>query len=188
MLHMKKYINYIVAFVVVALLAIFYYFIVTENEKMKVAKAKQSEGTEIAGKIVEDILCEIDEENNMKLSELVKDRPKLIFRFSNTHCSSCYERQIDKINEIFKHSDDIVILCSYTNRGFILFKSRNRTKVPVYRIPEEEIKWDVNKPFYFLLNKDMSVSNVYIPNINSQQEQQKTTQYLIKMRNVINAE
>ena len=59
---MKKYINYIVAFVVVALLAIFYYFIVTENEKMKVAKAKQSEGTEIAGKIVEDILCEIDEE------------------------------------------------------------------------------------------------------------------------------
>ena len=163
---------------------------------MKTAQQKQTEvkydfetHSEIAGKVVENVPCEIDKDNSINLSELVKDRPRLVLRISSTNCGPCRDQQLDRINEMFKQSDDIIVLSSHnTSRDFAVFKSTNRTKAPVYRVPKEEMEWDVNAPFYFVLNKNMSVSNVHIPDIHTQYERQKTVQYLINVKNLLNAE
>jgi len=87
---------------------------------------------------------------------------------------------------MFKHRDDVIILCSHnTNRDFLIFKSRN-INIPAYRVPKENLKWDTNAPFYFLLNKNLSVSNIHIPNTDTQQQQQISIQYLANMQNIIN--
>jgi len=198
---MNKQYKLLATVLVVLGFVLFYLFALNENKQMEVAETVSHEAeleyknkfynlnfetnSKITGTVVKNILCEIEGESKISLSELVKEKPKLVFRYSNINCKTCFEAQLELINKLFENSEDVIILCSYNiSRDFLVFKKMNKIKVPIYRIPKEDMEWEINNPFYFLLNKSMSISNIYIPD---KKYQQMSLQYLLSMQKLINA-
>ena len=124
---------------------------------------------QMTGLIAPDVLCEEWKNETKPLSELVNLKPLLIYRYTELHCNTCYETEIEALKEEFSDTSNLVsIICSYhIERNFTLFKRMNEIKIPLYRIAMDTLKWPAEKysnPYYFILHPDMKISHVYVPN------------------------
>ena len=124
---------------------------------------------QMTGLSAPDVFYEEREKETKTLSELVKNKPLLIYRYSELHCNTCYETEIEALQKAFEYSPNLVsILCSYhVERTFIMFKRMNEIKIPLYRIAMDTLKWTAEKygnPYYFVLHPDMKISHIYFPN------------------------
>jgi len=66
--------------------------------------------------------------------------------------------------------DEIVILASYNNlKDLAIFLRVNKIKCPVYILDHEQLRICdnfSNSPFYFVMDKDLNISDIYFPQSN----------------------
>ena len=103
------------------------------------------------------------------LSELVRNKPLLFYRYADVNCNICYETEIKALQEAFVYTPELTgILCSYIiERDLINFKRLNVIKLSMYRIDSDAFNWEVEQngnPYYFVLHPDMKISHIYVPN------------------------
>jgi len=116
-----------------------------------------------------DILCLKQKGNLVSLSQMVKKKPVLVYRFTHKNCAPCNEAEISNIQEIFKDNlEPVNILCSYFSiDDFFTFKRMNRKITNSYHITFEAFELELekyNSPYYFVLHPDMKISHPYLPN------------------------
>lgn len=96
----------------------------------------------------------------------------LVFRYSILNCGACVAVEFNNMRELNidpKILNDKIIFVSYyedIRSQIIAYKSMN-LKVPMYIIPNNKLGLPIeehnNNPYYFIISKDLSVSNVFIP-------------------------
>lgn len=102
------------------------------------------------------------------MSDLVSQKPALVFRFSELNCYTCYETELSLLKKCFSAEEQhVAILCSYQQRRyFFAFKNHNDIHLPMFRISQDAFDWELEEhgvPYYFVLHSDLSVSHIYIP-------------------------
>jgi len=118
-----------------------------------------------------DVFCTERLKEGCFLSEMVKNRNLLIYRFSDNSCNPCYQEELDSLQKILPENCDFIkVLCSFkTTKDLLIFKITNNIELPIYLIPFDSFKWiaeDDDKPYYFILHQNMKISNIYVPDRN----------------------
>ena len=102
-----------------------------------------------------------------------------IIRYSELNCNVCIDSLFSCIDNHLnkKEKQQIHILASYHNRNdLLIFKRINNLSYPIYRIDSLGISLEnLNEPFIFVLNKDYSISHLFIPH---KERPQDTRRYL----------
>lgn len=102
---------------------------------------------------------------------LLEDGPRLIFRFTEDNCSSCYEAELPVIDSLQEAigSKQVIFLCSYKGGGKILKMVRKNYSLhnPIYYVPVERYSFRkdleaLNVPYYFMANSS-TLYNFFIP-------------------------
>jgi len=123
---------------------------------------------QMTGKNAPNIFCFENRNKENYLSELVQEKSLLIYRYTHKDCNTCYESEIQSLQEVFKDSIELTsILCSYyAIKDYLAFKKMVKVKTHIYHISFGAFDWiaeDCNKPYYFVLHPDMKISHVYVP-------------------------
>ena len=122
----------------------------------------------MTGKIAPSIACVEPNKGEFLLSELVKNKPVLIYRYTNKNCDPCYVAELKLFHKEFSDYDLVRVLCSYfTENEFVTSKRINKIKFPIYSIFFDAFDWKVeeyNSSYYFVLHPNMQISHIYIPN------------------------
>jgi len=110
-----------------------------------------------------------DNKKGNYLVDFVKNKPILIYRYSDINCTTCYETEIKELQAEFINNPELsIILCSYRiDQEFLVFKRINQIKLSLYRINSDAFDWEVEKygnPYYFVLHPNMKISHIYVPN------------------------
>ena len=124
----------------------------------------------MTGVCVPDAYCMNNQSKRELLSEMVKDKPLLIFRIDGFYCRSCYADILTELqtelSNIF-HFDDVSVLCSQlSERDLSIIKRTYNLNFSAYIIPAKSFNWTVeerNVPYFFVLHPDMKISHIYIP-------------------------
>lgn len=119
------------------------------------------------GMYAKDVKCCTKSEQFL-LSEIVKDRPVLVFRYSDINCNTCIEAEIEALQKVFKTDlQSILILCSYNiDKDFYTFKKVNKINCPIYKIDHNSFDWapeEYKNPYCFVLHPTLKVSDIYVP-------------------------
>lgn len=113
---------------------------------------------------------QVSDVNNKKifLNELLKDKNRLILRFSELTCNVCVDSELLNMKKYLNviGSENIIILASYkTIRDLIIFKRINRIEFPVFNIAESDLPVDpAGGPFLFVANAREKGFMPFIPN------------------------
>jgi len=106
------------------------------------------------------------EKSDSQLLHNVLDRTKLVLRYSELNCQTCVDAMLTQLlnNEKFNTSN-CILLAYYRNPAYLYqFMRINRLQLPVYSIKSTGLLPDtLNIPYFYLLDKDLRVSNVFIP-------------------------
>ena len=124
---------------------------------------------QMTGLIAPSISCIKSNKSEYLLSELVNEKPLLIYRYTNAGCSPCYIAELKLFHKVFSDNYDLArVFCSYqTELEFVTSKKINKIKFPYYRITLEAFDWkleEYNSSYYFVLHPDMKISHIYVPN------------------------
>jgi len=106
------------------------------------------------------------EKSDSQLLHNVLDRTKLVLRYSELNCQSCLDAVLTQIQSNSNFSNEnTLLLAYYKNPAYLYqFKRMNRLRLPVYSINKTGLPPDtLNIPYFYLLDKDLRVSNVFIP-------------------------
>ena len=127
---------------------------------------------QMTGLLAPELFCMITNTKGCQLSEMSKEKPVLIYRYTNKSCEECYidaltelEKEIQ--NEVLENRDFVKILCSHeTERELMILRRTYKFSVPIYRIPSDAFSWvaeESHKPYYFVLHPNMKISHIYVP-------------------------
>jgi len=112
-----------------------------------------------------------DSSNIIKpLKDVFKNGQKyiLVCRFSKMHCESCVSSSIEKLRVWVdsKRIDNVLFLGNYQNNRIFKrtvplygIKEMNVFNSPSLNIPIDELGY----PYYFVLDNDMRISNIFVP-------------------------
>ena len=119
--------------------------------------------------IATDILCYKNQTDWSYMSDMVKDRPFLIFRFSESGCKPCNFDLLTQIQTTLSDYSSFVRMFHSVNteRELLMFKNTYNIILPLYLIPSKPFDWIAEKenvPFFFVLHPNMKISHVYVPN------------------------
>lgn len=104
-----------------------------------------------------------------RLKQLIKDKPKLIFMFSELNCKTCIDMQLPNVNKVSEiiGSGNMIILASYAyKRDLIQFMRMNKINLDVYNIDKANFNlplFDENVPFFFIIEPDLTCSCLFVP-------------------------
>jgi hypothetical protein len=123
----------------------------------------------MAGLIAPDVFCIKSSTEENLLSEMVKDQPLLIYRYTHKNCNTCYLEELKALQEDFPdYFDFISVLCSYqSDKELLIHKRTHKIELPLYNVPFDAFNWiteEHNSPYYFVLHPNMKISNIYVPN------------------------
>jgi len=110
----------------------------------------------------------VNGKDTIYLSDII-DSDKLIFRYSELHCNTCIDAQIDalKANIDLFNKNDVIILTKSTNRQYITqFKKFNKIEFPIYELTDslEVIIPDIDLPYYFIIEKKTTrINSAFVP-------------------------
>lgn len=164
------------------------FFISSCQEEMKKNKVSGISGDINLNNNLRNVINEVDKitlksENNIikdliffdldnyaySLKELVGDNLKIVFRFSDKHCSSCIEHTLKYLKKIENKIgiDNIIIMGDFKNRHshsiFVRLNSGILQKVYNYN---ENLKLPVDSlslPYIFTINNSLRTKNVFVP-------------------------
>ena len=103
------------------------------------------------------------------LSFTKREKPILILRIKETYCSTCIENEINMINKMGNEiKDNLCILTSHSSkRNIKRMMMKYNIDIPYQEIPynflDQYYFEEFNAPYYFLLHKDMRISQIYLP-------------------------
>ena len=132
-------------------------------KNMKAQLASEGQSINVAMKI------KGSDSNEILLGNVVGERPKLIFRFSELNCTTCVDSQfymIKKYQQIVGASNIIILTSSNSERNAFLFNRDEHLQCPVYSVPFDELGLpieDLNIPYYFIVDKDLTAKLIHIP-------------------------
>jgi hypothetical protein len=101
------------------------------------------------------------------LSELFKDKEKLVFFFTSKHCYSCIDAAIPRLDALANviGLDKIILLAQMEEkRDIISFKAKYNTRLQIYNVDSFAIRGDakqVNHPFLFLITNENQPHNPF---------------------------
>lgn len=131
-----------------------------------------------------------EERDTISISQLVGLK-KLIYRISDLHCNSCVLNEFENLKSILSkyniESNNIVIIGFYQNlRHLKIFRRINRLEnFEIYNLLDSNIGLEadiLDMPYFFVLNKNLSVESTFIP---TKDANQKTQNYLISSLNKV---
>ena len=119
--------------------------------------------------IVKEELVSINE--SLDLNHLLNQMSQLvILRISDQNCSVCVDAELEELENLQKKLTEkqVVVLASFENKRElrILTEGVKKLGVPIFSIRFDKVHLpieEVNIPYYFMLDSDWSVSNVFIP-------------------------
>jgi len=121
----------------------------------------------LSGVKIANIDCVNIHGDSTKLSDLVTGESVLVLHYSELYCSACYQKQFDLLQRFFPDSTKFLVLGSHANfRNFKFYWNRSQYSLPAYCIAYGSLDWYANEydyPYYFILNKDLTVSYFYVP-------------------------
>jgi hypothetical protein len=103
--------------------------------------------------------------DSIRLANLI-NRPVLVLRYNELGCQTCVDALISALLKVDMLKDSNTLLLTYYRDPSYLrqFKRINRLSMPIYNIKHTSLTPDtLNLPYFFVLHKDLTVSNVYIP-------------------------
>lgn len=109
------------------------------------------------------------EKQRIKLSSLLDDEYKVVFKYSSTNCSSCINSELEHIIKLSRHvpKNRIIVLGEFTNRRQFLASMKGHSiDFPVYQLETKafgDLLEKENVPFFFLINKELQVQDLFIP-------------------------
>lgn len=108
--------------------------------------------------------------NTILLKDLVKDYPKLVFRFTSLNCDKCYKEVLSVIaKQSKKHNDcDLLLIVSFNhiNNLRLILRDYN-LRVPFFFTTSASLINEldsINFPYFFTLGQDGKVSNMFFVN------------------------
>lgn len=111
------------------------------------------------------LLLQKEKGEKVAFSKVVK-KQVLVFRYSELNCQSCVDAMLTQLqkNKKFNNSNTL-LLAWYNNPSYLYqFKRMNRLNLNVFSIKTTSLPPDtLNIPYFYLLDKDLKVSNVFIP-------------------------
>lgn len=122
-----------------------------------------------ANGIMIDSMLQLKTEKNkdILMKELVGEHSKLVFRYSQLHCNVCVDQEVKFLKDLIDEIGDenILILAHYDSfRNLSLFKRTNQVSTKVFNIKDIKLPIEeYNIPYYFVVNKDLHISDVMIP-------------------------
>lgn len=138
------------------------------SSKIAMLQADQLSMVSSSGeKISKDILLCDDEGNEIILGDISQGRRKFIFRYSYLNCNVCVDALIPMIKTLAQEigDDNVIFIATYKNeRNLHVFKRINQIRSQIYNIESLPIILDdINTPYCFVLEKDDTISHVFIP-------------------------
>lgn len=124
---------------------------------------------ENSGALLDNITIEDFNNKTYQLKELINERSKLIFMFSELNCQTCIDMQLPNIEQLSKDigAENIILLASYSNkRDLFQFARINRIKLEIYNFDKNDIQIpiiDSNVPFFFIINSNLTSNCFFIP-------------------------
>ena len=118
-------------------------------------------------KIRDDLIAfDPDSVKNRYLREVVNDHPVLILRISSEDCDVCIDRIIEQLKLIGneKLKEKIILITDFKYpRQIPIFVREHGIEFKVLSLPRFEFGSEIDKftPFYFIVQKDFSVSNLF---------------------------
>jgi len=126
--------------------------------------------------LTDDLTFEIDEHllslnQSLVLGNLLKEKSQLaVLRISDQNCSLCVETELEEIEKLQQVLPEhrVVVLASFENkRGLkILTEGLKKIGTPIFSVRFDKVHLPIeeaNIPYYFVLNRDWTVSNIFIP-------------------------
>lgn len=103
--------------------------------------------------------------DSITFANLIK-RPVLVLRYNELGCQTCVDKLLAELLKSETFNDSNTLLLTYYPEPAYLrqFKRVNRLSMPIYNMKNTNLPPDkLNQPYFFVLHKDLTVSNVYIP-------------------------
>lgn len=118
-------------------------------------------------KIDKNIVLFDEKENKITLKQLVQNKPKLIFKYSDLNCNVCIDEQINLLKKASEKigSENIIILANYNSpRELSQFIRMNQINFKVFNLRNTEFtSVDRSLPYYFILDESFSLNLLFIP-------------------------
>lgn len=120
-------------------------------------------------------------DKNLKLltvdgdSVLVKDifnNNKIVLKYSLLNCGACIDAEYQVLRELSKNFDNELCIIAYYDRVRDLIGDYKKLKeigldeVTIYLIPDDKLGVPLDKqniPYYFLIDNDLTMTNLFIP-------------------------
>lgn len=132
-----------------------------------------------------DLKLRNEDGDDIFLNEVIDDKPKLIFRYSELDCNICIESQINFIKDFLKKHDknDLVMLANYKNSKSIdQFKIINDFNHDIYNVEIlDSTLLNLNFPFYFILDNKYKPKMFFFPSKSFPEETKSFFQMIEKM-------
>jgi hypothetical protein len=139
---------------------------------------------DLGKKVSPSIMVQDVDTKKYKLSDVLSNRNKLIFRFSYRDCEVCIDTVLNQLNQLSKKysiMDVVVITDSYSPQAFLVKSEHSRYPKFTYSIVDTAFGLsleDKGSPFLFIMDKNYSANKIFIP---VKENPQQIKRYLIDM-------
>lgn len=140
------------------------YFELSEQKpiKPKFRTLKDHPGKALAGSI--EVVNEFGEKG--LLSDYIKT-PTILYRFSESNCSLCYEAHLElfKTNSYFGLEESLIIVTASNNERYLYFlRNSKQLSKKIRLLQTQTLPLDyLNKPYMIVVDKGMEIREFYIP-------------------------
>ena len=104
------------------------------------------------------------------LAKIIDKQTKLVFRFKESNCNTCYEKQLEYLNSLygFLDSSNLIILASFSDyKKISIIAENNKVVFPIYNIESNAFSEfpieQYNDPYYFAISDKQVASNFFSP-------------------------
>jgi len=117
--------------------------------------------------ILSNKLVLIENDGSFQVLDSIINEAKLIFRYSNLHCHSCIDKQMDLLSKYSDSIDNdrIILFTYYQNlRDLFLFKRLNHIRFKTYNVKSLDIPCEeLQSPYFFVLDKNLKINDSFLP-------------------------
>jgi hypothetical protein len=112
---------------------------------------------------------DIGEAKQLLADYAIKKGPILVFRNSEIMCDACINEQLRNLNEfsLLKAPEKLCVITSFSRpRNLNYFMRYNKIEIDALNVKSLlEFDNEISEPYYFVLQRDLTISHLYFPNI-----------------------
>lgn len=145
-----------------------FYELLNETEKEKIDELNEIT-SKSENKIVKNLRFLDTNNDSFLLSELVGNKTKVIFRFSDSHCSYCIEHAMEYFEKKEKEigAYDLIMAGNFANRHSHSIYTRLNPAIrqKIYNCTESfELPVDsLSLPYIIIINESLETENIFVP-------------------------